>query len=254
MQQIVQKNTNSNQLISAETIKRILFFSGASEQFLETVTAKANHVKIKKNTIIFLREDEGKNFYILKKGWVKLFKETLEGTEAVIDVVNDWHVFGEQAIFNDSKYTLSAEAVDDVEMFSIPLSVLAQEIDTNLKFAHSFIANMAKTQRIKEQEIEHKSIQNVPQRIGCFILRLCKESDATNISLNLPYDKNLLAARLGIQPETFSRGLNKLREESGIEIKGSSVFIKNINQLTGYCCSACSNNFPCEDLKLDKNC
>jgi CRP-like cAMP-binding protein len=249
MQQIVQKNVPSSLALNIEALKKINFFDDVSNAFLENLLSKASVLHYKKNTIIFLREEEAKNFYFVKRGWVKLFKETLDGTEAVIDVVSSNTIFGEQAIFSDMQYTYSAEVVDDAEIYSIPLSFLKNEIDSNIKFAHSFIKNMAKVQRIKELEIEHKSIQNVPQRIGCFILRLCKEGQQTNVTINLPYDKNLLAARLGIQPETFSRGLSKLREESGVEIKGSSVFIKNINQLTGYCCSACSNNFPCEDIK-----
>jgi CRP-like cAMP-binding protein len=109
-------------------------------------------------------------------------------------------------------------------------------------------AAMSKHRKCQEREIEHLTIQNAPQRIGCFILRLCPKDQDKNIILQLPYDKLLLASRLGMKPETFSRALNKLRDETGIRINGARIEIGNIKQLSHFSCSACSSSYPCEDI------
>jgi CRP-like cAMP-binding protein len=91
-------------------------------------------------------------------------------------------------------------------------------------------------------------VQSAPQRIGCFLLRLCKAQEEGEVTLHLPYDKTLIAARLGMKPETFSRALTRLRQESDIEVKGATVSIPDIQRLVGYTCNACSNAYPCKDL------
>ncbi len=94
--------------------------------------------------------------------------------------------------------------------------------------------------------VEHLSIQNAAQRIGCFILRLCPIDKTEDITINLPYDKALVAAKLGIRPETFSRALMKLRKSCNIEVNGDSIYIVNINTLNKYVCKQCSLIYPCQ--------
>lgn len=107
---------------------------------------------------------------------------------------------------------------------------------------------MARYRRQQDRELEHRTIQNAPQRIGCFLLRLTNQEEEGSVKIHLPYDKTLVASRLGMQPETFSRALNKLKDKTGIRVKGATVELDNLEQLTSYSCSACSSEFPCKDI------
>ena len=66
--------------------------------------------------------------------------------------------------------------------------------------------------------------------------------------VKLPYDKTLVASKLGMQPETFSRALSKLKKNTGIEVQGSIITIPDFKMLSDYCCSVCSSEYPCKDL------
>jgi hypothetical protein len=68
------------------------------------------------------------------------------------------------------------------------------------------------------------------------------------VTLHLPYDKTLIASRLGMKPETFSRALAKLKEQTGIRIVGPTVYIDRLQTLVSYTCNHCSTHFPCDDL------
>jgi hypothetical protein len=50
----------------------------------------------------------------------------------------------------------------------------------------------------------------------------------------LPVEKSLVARRLGIQPETFSRALAKLRP-IGVEVQGAVVSVSDIDALREFC-------------------
>lgn len=180
---------------------------------------------------------------------MKLFRETLDGTQAVFDILSAGHVFGETSIFENDVYPYSAEIVEAAEIISLPLSNLKKEMNVNNKLALNMLNSMAQYRRQQDREIEQRSIQNASQRIGCFLLRLTDQTEKGSVSIHLPYDKALVASRLGMQPETFSRALAKLREKAGMRIKGATVEIDNLEKLTEYSCAACSSEFPCKDLQ-----
>jgi hypothetical protein len=52
--------------------------------------------------------------------------------------------------------------------------------------------------------------------------------------VRLPYDKTLVAARLGMKPESLSRALAKLKS-FGVVTKGNKVELTDIERLRNYC-------------------
>lgn len=236
-----------------EKIKDIInskaVFNACSAAFKNNIARDSRIIKAAKGKILFFNQDDADKFYIVVKGWIKLFRETLDGTQAVVDIVPAGHIFGETCIFEDDTYPYSAEATEPSEILALPLKALKKEIEDNPKLAFYMLSAMARYRRQQDQEIEHRTIQNAPQRIGCFLLRLADQNQDGPITIHLPYDKTLLASRLGMQPETFSRALNKLKNATGIEVKGASIKVENLDRLVNYSCIACSSGFPCEDVK-----
>ncbi|HPD83711.1 MAG: Crp/Fnr family transcriptional regulator [Alphaproteobacteria bacterium] len=243
---MIKTNTKSDIF---QTIKDLDLFKGCEDSFFQNLTNQSQFLPLKKNQILFLHEESATRFFIIKRGWIKLFRETFDGTQAVIDILTTGHIFGETAIFDKDIYPYSAEAAEPAEVISLPLSVLKSELETNSKLALKMLSEMAQHRKIQDKELEHRTIQNASQRIGCFLLRLTNQEASGNVTIHLPYDKTLVASRLGMQPETFSRALKKLKAETGIEIKGATIFLESLSQLSNYSCAACSSEFPCRDLK-----
>lgn len=229
-------------------IKDVELFSGLGDEDMKSFADKASFYSYPKGKVLFIRDEPADYFYLIISGWVKLFRETLDGDEAVIDVLTDGHIFGETSIFEGGLYPYGAQVIEDAEILMIPTSVLEEKIKNNITLSMNMLGAMSRYRKQQDNEIEHRTLQNAPQRIGCFLLRLCKADDGKSVTLHLPYDKMLIASRLGMKPETFSRSLATLAKNTGINVKGSSVQIDDIERLTGYSCNACSNSYPCHDL------
>ena len=232
------------------TFERNALFKGLDKPVIERLAHNATLHDVPKGHHLFTREDQAHEYYFILDGWVKLFRETLDGTQTIIDILRGGHIFGETAIFEDNQYPYSAEITEQARIARLPLNALQDEINRTPALALNMMQSMARYRRQQDSEIEHLSLQNAPQRIGCFILKLL-DSPAQNhgpVRLQLPYDKALVAARLGMQPETFSRALKKLVTATDIEIQGSQIDIQDLNRLVQFSCSACSSEFPCKDL------
>jgi len=215
---------------------------------LEDILAHARTTFHEKGKLLFLQGDRADYCYMVLSGWVKVFRETLDGDEAVIDVINQGNLLGENAIFDADRYNFSAEIVSSTTMLAFPMKLLKDKVENNSKIALAMLNWMGNQRRRQAREIEGLTLQTASQRLGCFLLRLCR-ADSDSVTLHLPYDKSLIAARLGMKSETFSRALGKLKKDTGIVVKGPSIEIPDVIELSGYTCNACSNEFPCEDIR-----
>ncbi|MEM7198156.1 MAG: Crp/Fnr family transcriptional regulator [Pseudomonadota bacterium] len=249
MTAVIKEQTQPDQKQDVTGIlQRSLMFSDMGADILQPLVEAATLQIVPKGKILFVHEEKAEFFYVIVSGWVKLFRETLNGEEAVIDVRNSGHVFGEMAIFGHDFYDYGAEVVEPAVLVTIPLAILRRLVEANTQISMQIFRLMSQAHRLQIGELEHRSVQNAPQRIGCFLLRLCKPGDEGPITLHLPYDKTLIASRLGMKAETFSRALARLRRETGIRTNGGSVEIDAVSQLSQYSCAACSSSYPCQDL------
>lgn len=230
-----------------KTISTVSIFGDAEEGLLQRLSTRAHSITYKKGKVLFIHGDKAEQYYIIKHGWVKLFRETLDGKQAVINILSTGDIFGENTIFGNGLYPYSAEIVEPSTILSLPISELKEEIENNKSLAIKLLRSMTDHRQKQEMELEHRSTQNTAQRIGCFILRLTPKNTNKCPIINLPYDKMLLASRLGMQPETFSRALSKLRKNTDIQIEGASIHVGDLNKLSQYVCSSCSGKFPCQD-------
>lgn len=231
-----------------KTLLNNSFFRDMADDILQNFLEKAHLKHVSKGHILFQQDDNADLFFLIQKGWVKLFKQTLDGNEAVIDVVNDHYMIGETALFNNSQYTSSAEAAEPCDIISFPTYILNNAIENTPEIAIKMLKIMSSYRKQQDLELENRDIKNAPQRIGCFLLRLCPYPyDRDDITLYLPYDKTLIASRLGMKAETFSRGLNKLKESNNINVSGSTITIPSIHRIKEYTCAFCSAIYPCKD-------
>jgi hypothetical protein len=67
------------------------------------------------------------------------------------------------------------------------------------------------------------------QRVAEFLVSLCPVGEGT-YTIALPYDKALIAGRLGLKPESLSRAFAKLRSV-GVHVHAAHVEVKNLDKL-----------------------
>jgi len=79
------------------------------------------------------------------------------------------------------------------------------------------------------EHIEQIKVLDAPQRVGDFLLRLCCRREGRCI-VELPYEKSLIAMRLGMKPESLSRALARLRP-LGVAVEREQVTISDVGLL-----------------------
>lgn len=223
-------------------------FVGLAQPLLAEIAAKTVQRHVNEGEVLCHQDDMAHTVWLVLDGWVKLTRETLDGCEAVWDVIGQGHMVGMETLIEPHKYTTRAVAVGEGSVMAVPHSLLRRMLDKNAVFMKALLQNAMRQQQDERLDMEHRTQQTAPQRIGCFLLRLAGTPKSGTVTLDLPFDKGLLAARLGMQPETFSRALAKLKQESGMEMVGTRVKL-DIGRLEAYVCGACSGSYPCHSAE-----
>lgn len=221
-------------------LKTLPLFASLKESDIADLFHHSQAKELAKGDMLFLQGEPAGNFYIVISGWIKLFRETGDGHESVAGLCTESDTFGEAVLYQGSTYPFGAHAVELSRVLRVPASAVRELIQRNGDFAASMIQAMSQRMHTLELQVEHLSAMTAPQRIGCFLLKLCRGKPMHNVELALPYDKGLVAAMLGIKLETFSRALHQLKPV-GVEVNGPAVTIADAGKLREYVCVSCSN-------------
>lgn len=212
--------------------RRSLLLSAAPEHVVDKVLREARVCSYQRGETVFFQGDQATAIYIVVAGWVKLYRVAPSGAEAVVGVFTKGRSFGEAVAFRTDVYPVAAEAVTDCSLIRIEADSLLRQIRESPEIALSILsATFAHLNGLVAQ-VEGLKAQTGVQRIAEFLLDLAPCSSGA-CEVTLPYDKVLLAGRLGMKPESLSRAFAKLRDH-GVTVRQSLASIADVAVLRNF--------------------
>lgn len=229
----------------SSTIKALSLFNGFTESEKEALIKDGYIQNYPRDHYLFHHSDSLNFFYIICDGIVKLFRTNIDGNEKTIDILTAGNTICKIEIFERSEvHTASAVAIKDTVVMKLPKTWLTENAKKSNTFALNLLWAIAKKYSSKEIEVEQQATMSAPQLVSCFLQKLCSLHNFELRDFELPYSKALIASRLGIEVETFSRTLAKLRD-NGIIVNGSHVCIKDLAAAHDYACDHCFDEENC---------
>ena len=216
-----------------EIIKRTPLLMDLPSDDLKGLLDQSHVTDYPRNKMLFLRGEPAEHIYLLLEGWVKVYRDTQEGEQTVIGILKPGETVAEAAIFLGRDYPASAEVVSDAKLLEIPSSHFLNLIREDGNIGIRMLGTLSQRMRGLVLHIEQIQARSTPQRLGEFLLGLCREKEGS-VVLDLPYDKSLVAARLGMKPESLSRALAKLRVYE-VKTTGHQIELGDIAKLRAFC-------------------
>jgi CRP/FNR family transcriptional regulator, dissimilatory nitrate respiration regulator len=181
---------------------------------------------------LFEQGDSADGFFCVIEGWAKLYRLREDGEEVVVAIFSAGETLAEVAMFLGGRYPASCEAVSPARILKIDAANLRRAVLAEPQLAFDMLAAASMRLRHLVDEIEQLKARNAPQRIADFFV---KQADAAAgaVQIALPYEKALIASRLGMKPESFSRALGKLAD-LGVVVERDSVFIPDVERLAAF--------------------
>ena len=215
-----------------ELVKRTALFSGLSEKLLSSLFRAATVQQAGPGELLFMQGDAVDACYIVLEGWVKLYRLNRYGDDAVVAIFSRGQSFAEAAVFSMGKYPVAAETVTDTRLLRVPCSALLQCISDDPQFAFAMLASTSQQLQRLVRQIEQLKTHTGPQRDARFLASLCPVDEGP-CTIGLPYDKALIASRLGMKPESLSRAFARLRN-IGVRVERNAAAISSVERLRNY--------------------
>jgi len=213
-------------------LRSVYMFSVLEDSQLERVVAMGQPVRLQDGEQLFTTGDAAKVFYLVWEGQIKLFRLAPSGDEKVIEIIRPGSTFAEALMFQaQHTFPVSSQAIGSVRLLAFShnafLDLLRESVDTCFRL----MGDMSARLRNMIMEINDLTLQNATGRVAGY---LCGQvhKNATNCSeFDLGAPKGVLASRLSVKPETFSRILHNLMDRNIIVVKGGHIHVLDVDQL-----------------------
>lgn len=205
-----------------DVISTIPLFNGLPEDQLEAIKKIAIEKQINKGEIVVAEGDEGKGFFVIVEGRVKVFKVSAEGKEQILHIFGPGQPFGEVPVFAGQRFPANAQAIDNTKALFFPRVAIVGLITANPSLALNMLAEMSKKLRLFAVQIENLSLKEMPARLASYLIHLAVEQDQKEV-VTLKISKGQLASILGTIPETLSRIFAKLSGNNLIRVEGKKI-------------------------------
>lgn len=201
-------------------------FAGLPAAAATTLLDAAHVRRFRRGQAIFHHGDTAEAIHVVTEGWVKLYRIAPSGAEAVVGVMTRGQSFGEPIALRRATYPVSAEATTDCDLLAVPARAVLELLTEQPETAISVLsATFLHLQGLVEQ-IEQLKARSGAQRVAEFLLDLCPP-DTDCATVTLPYDKALIAGRLGMKPESLSRAFIRLRD-CGVRVNQTNATIASV--------------------------
>lgn len=207
-------------------------FRDLSAVELARIAAGTTEVRAERGRILFQRGDPCNGFHLVVFGKVKLVVGSASGNERVVDIIGPNMTFGEALMFTDRPYVVTAGTLADSLLLHIGKQKLYEELERDPRLARRMLAGLSCRLRMLVHDVEALTLHSGMQRVIGYLMVL--EQDGAPGRVTLPAQKSLVASRLNITAEYFSRILHELADAGLIRIEGRDIEILDAARLGSF--------------------
>jgi CRP-like cAMP-binding protein len=203
---------------------------------IDRIAAGTTEMHVPRGEILFNKGDPCSGFHLVIFGQVKLSFVTSQGSEKVVEIVGPGYSFGEALMFMEKPYMLMAQTLADSLLLLVSKQAVFDGLERDPLFAKRMLAGLSRRLHGLITDVESYSMQSGTQRVIGYLLRQDVERPeaVASYTVTLPTSKAIVASRLNLTPEHFSRILHDLAEAGLISVDGREVRIADAERLRGY--------------------
>ena len=197
--------------------------SGLSQEQLARVCAHADRHVLDDGQWLFSQGDPARRFYLVQQGQLRLFRLSPDGAEKVIEIVSPGQTFAEALMFlNAPRYPVCAAALEPSQVIGIDARDFAAMLRESVDTCFVLLGALSRRLRGLIAEIDNLTLHTAKSRVARYLLAHCPE-DRRAFALDVR--KGVLASRLSVKPETFSRVIKQLTQDRAIAVHGAHITI-----------------------------
>ena len=219
-------------------LAQVPLFNSLGDDELARLARGTRELTAARGEILFHKGDAPSGFYLVLDGQVKLALTSARGNEKVVDVIGSGQTFGEAVMFMDATHVVFAQALVETRLLLISRTVLLGELEKDPQLARKMLAALSMRLHHLIADVEAYSLHSGRQRIIGYLLREHDQDqdheqtgETDELAVRLPTSKGVVASRLNLTQEHFSRILHELSDSGLIIVEGRTIRIPDVARL-----------------------
>lgn len=201
-------------------------------------TSQRKPLNVKKGNAVLYQGDIPDRLYFIKNGFVKLYRLSEDGKDAIVYLYGPGSILGIRALTSEDKELKhNAEALTDVEIVTIPredyIKFLSQNPENFIDLLNVFIDRL----NYSENKIEGFITKDVTSRVANFLSYVSNrfgEKNGKSTVIPIPLTHQLVSEFVGAARETVTLALSRLEKEKIIKLERGKITILDQDKLNKY--------------------
>ena len=215
-----------------DELRQIYLFASLTDEQMNMMLDSAHPVELEQKQVLFEAGQAADDFYLLRSGQMKLYCLSPGGDEKVIEIVRPGETFAEAITFMENQaYPVSAEAIMNSKLYCFKMKTFRNLMEGSPGTCMRLMADMSRRLRMRVNEINNLTLHNATYRLVVYLLEQIPEGAVEMTDIHLGTPKSIIASRLSIQPETFSRILSKLSQRGLLKVQVNDITLLDVNGL-----------------------
>lgn len=218
-----------------ELLRRVELFSALPDGALDVLGPHLRRRTYQRGTMIFHRDQAGDALYIVGEGHVRIFLPGEDGTELTVDLAGPGDVFGELALLDGGSRSASAEAVEDVVLYTLTREAFLRAVETTPGLAVKLIELLGARLRHATVYAESLAFLDVQARLARLLLDLAGRHagrrDGPAVEIDVDLTQAELASMVGATRERVNRALGALRAQGLVALRGRRIVLLDPSRL-----------------------
>ena len=217
----------------ADELRRVELFTALGPRQLQVLIDSTRVVRLDHGQRLFDHGQPARQFFRLRSGQLKLFRTSPSGGEKIIEIVQPGELFAQAVMFMEPRtgYPVSAEAIEPSVLLGFDSEVMRGVLHESVDTCFRMLASLSHRLRQQVDEIEKLTLHPAVSRLAGYLVEQVPGDMPFSPEVHLVAPKNVIASRLGIQPETFSRVAARLMKDGLIRVQGQDVVLLDVEGL-----------------------
>lgn len=189
---------------------KVPVFSSLDEKMLEEISKLIEPKQYKSGAVICLEDTLLPYLGVVHDGVLKIRKISEDGKEHILSILYPGDYFGEEGLLEEKRASFDIVCLKDVAICTISYTRIRELMEDNPSLTFAMMNSLLQKLGERNEAVFKRNLKNASQRVMEALEYFVNESRV----VTLPISKKDFATSLGIAPETFSRILKKLVEDT----------------------------------------
>ena len=215
---------------NGDFLKSVPIFSELDADRLKQISQLGSRKFFKKDITILDEDETGSALFVIISGKVKVSRESDDGKEVILTILNESDFFGEMAILDGLSRSAGVIAIEETELFIIQRTDFLNLLQEHPEISVALLQELTRRLRASDLRIKSLSLRDAEGKVASVILQLADDIGRIKQGKveieRLPFQHDL-ANMAGTSRETISRTLHSFAKRGLIELEGTKLTINN---------------------------